>query len=145
MDGELQEEIKRKRKESWVEAWFAIDALATNKETVEKALKEHVGNMERAKDTYVYEKKFSEIKLSENPLKGVKEGFSQVAEIKLFAKNVFTLVNLVLLYGPSSIEVLSPNEKGMKISEIQDMCNLLSGIMHQFAAAGVGGMVLTPK
>ncbi len=145
MDDSVKDEIKKKRKEAWLEAWFAIEALATARETVEKALKEHVEKLEHTKDTYVYERKLSEIKQVSNPLKGVQEGFSQVAEVKLFAKNVFTMVNLVLLYGPSSIEILSPAQKEMKISEIQDMCNLLSGLMHQFAAAGVGGMVLTPK
>lgn len=141
----MEEEIKKKRKEAWIETWFAIEALATAKETVEAALKTHVENLERAKDTFVYEKKLSEVKRVENPLKDVAEGFSQIAEIRLFAKNVSALVNLVLLYGPSSIEILGPNEKSMKISELQDMCNLLAGLMHQFAAAGVGGMVITPK
>lgn len=141
----MEEEIKKKRKEQWIEAWFAIEALATSKETVENALKTHVENLGHAKDTFVYDKKLSEIKHVENPLKDVAEGFSQVAEIKLFAKNVFALVSLVLLYGPSSIEILSPNEKEINISELQDMCNLLAGLMHQFAAAGVGGMVITPK
>jgi len=141
----MEEEIKKKRKEEWIEAWFAIEALATNRETAEGALRVHIEGLEHAKDAFVYEKKLSEIKHVENPLKNVAEGFSQIAEIKLFAKNIFVLVNLVLLYGPSSIEILGPNEKKMKISEIQDMCNLLAGLMHQFAAAGVGGMVITPK
>lgn len=141
----MDEEIKKKRKDQWIEAWFAIEALATNKETVEGALKRHIENMEHAKDTFVYEKKFTEIKHVENPMKDVAEGFSQVVEIKLFAKNIFTLINLVILYGPSSIEILGPNEKAVKISELQDLCNVLAGLMHQFAAAGVGGMVITPK
>ena len=141
----MEEEIKKRRKEGWIEAWFAIEALATAKETVEDSLKKHIESLARAKDTFVYEKKFSETKRVANPIKDVAEGYSQVVEIKLLAKNVFTLVSLVLIYGPSSVEILGPNEKAMKIGEMQDMCNLLSGLMHQFAAAGIGGMVITPK
>jgi hypothetical protein len=140
----MEEEL-RKRKDGWIEAWLAIEALAINRETAGAALKAHVEKLENAKDTLVYEKKFSEISRVENPLQNVKEGFSQVAEVRLFAKDIFTMVNIVLLYGPSSVEILGPKEKSMKIGEIQEMCNLLSGLVHQFAAAGLGGVVITPK
>jgi len=32
----------------------------------------------------------------------------------------------------------------MKIDEVQNIANLLAGVIHQFAAAGVGGIIITP-
>ncbi len=58
---------------------------------------------------------------------------------------MFTLVNVVLVYGPSAIEILGPDKKEIPLEEIQNLTNLLAGVVHQFAAAGVGGIVISPE
>ena len=138
------DEIKKKRKDGWIEAWFAIEALAVDKETTVAALKNHAEKLSNAKDTLVYETKFSEATRVENPLPNVKEGYSQVVEVKLFVKNIYAMINVVVLYGPSSIEILGPAKKEAKLDELQSLCNLLSGLLHQFAAQGAGGIVISP-
>jgi len=140
-----KESISRKRSDGWIEAWFAIEALAVNKDVAEEALRKHVEKLARAPDVFVYEAKYSEVEKVENPLKDVKEGYSQVADIKLFIKNIPTLVYIVLVYGPSSVEIIGPGRKEIKIDELQNMANLLSGLVHQFASAGMGGIVISPK
>jgi len=50
-----------------------------------------------------------------------------------------------MLYGPSAIEVLSPPNKQVSAGEIQNIVNTLAGLLHQFAAAGAGGIVITPS
>jgi hypothetical protein len=52
---ELQEQIKEKRKEKWFEVWFSIEALAVDKDVVEKALKKHIEKMSKVRDILVYE------------------------------------------------------------------------------------------
>lgn len=141
---DINEEVKKRKKENWIEVWFAIEALAVDKKIVESALKKHVEKLSKAMDTFIYEKKFSDIKKVENPMKDVKEGYSQVVEVKLFVKNLFSLISITLLYGPSSIEILGPKNKEIKLDEIQSICNILAGIVHQFASVGVGGIVITP-
>ena len=142
-DVKKREEISRKKKEGWIEAWFAVEALAVKDNVVENALKDHVERLCRAKDVFAYETKFLEVKRVENPTQHIKEGFSQVAEIKLFIRNVNSLVAIIIVYGPSSIEIISPETKDLKIEELQNMANLLAGYVHQFAAAGVGGHVIS--
>ena len=139
----LREEINRKKKEGWIEAWFAVEALAVKDNVVENALKDHVERLCRTKDVFAYETKFLEVNKVENPTQHIKEGFSQVAEIKLFIRNINSLVAIIIVYGPSSIEIISPEKKDVKIEELQNMANLLAGYVHQFAAAGVGGLVIS--
>ena len=141
----LEEEIKKKRKDNWIEAWFAIEALAAESGVVEASLKRHVEKLLGARDVLLYDKKFSEIKRVENPMKNIKQGFSQIAELKLLVKDIFTLINIVIVYGPSSVEIISPSSKEMKIEEIQRIANVLAGLVHKFAAAGVGGIIITPE
>jgi hypothetical protein len=142
---ELKEEIRNKRKNNWIEAWFCIEALAVNKEVVESSLKEHVEKLSKVKEAFIYEKKFSETKKVENPIANIKEAFSQIVELKLFIKDLFSLISIVIVYGPSSVEIIGPRCKEVKAEEIQRISNVLSGIIHQFASAGIGGIVITPE
>jgi len=141
----LKDQIKKKKKEGWIEAWMAIEALAIDKKVVEESLKKHIGQLNEVKDILVFEEKFGEIKHVENPMKDVKEGYAQIVEIKFFAKTFTMLLNAVMTYGPSAIEIVGPNKKEIDISEMQNVANTLAGVVHQFAAAGVGGIVITPK
>lgn len=141
----MQDEIKKKRKEEWIEAWFAIEVLGATEEIVKSSLEHHIEKLVNTKNVLAYEQKFSEIKQVENPPNNLKEAYSQIAEVKLFAKDLATFLIIVMLYGPSAIEVHGPSKKEVKISELQEIANAVSGIMHEFAAAGLGGMVITPK
>ena len=141
--GEDNEIVKKRMKEGWIKAWFAIEAMAVSEEVVEKALKEHIEKLSKAKDTMVIEKKFSEIKKVENPPRGIEKAFSQVSEVVVLVKDFFTLINISILYGPSAIEIIEPSEKNIKLDEMQNIVNVITGIIHRFASIGVGGIVMT--
>jgi hypothetical protein len=142
---ELKDEINKRKKENWFDVWFSIEALGIREEVVIDALKNHIEKMAHVKDVFVYEKAFKDVRRVENPLKDVKEAYSQVVNVKFFVKNLSTLLNVVLTYGPSSIEVMGPGRKDIDASEVQDIANVLAGLVHQFAAAGAGGIVITPQ
>lgn len=141
----MKEEMNKRKKEGWIEVWFAIEALAANKDVVEKAMDTHVKKLASVKDVLVYETKFSETRKIEKPMKNMEEGHSQIVEIRLFIKNMLTLVKVILLYGPSSIEIIGPPEMKIKIDEVQNISNTLATLVHQFASAGIGGIVITPE
>ena len=141
---DLAEQIKEKRKEKWFDVWFSIEALAVEKSVVENALAAHVEKRGDIRDILIYEKEFSETIKVENPMKNVAEAYSQIAKVKFFAKSLTTLISVVLTYGPSAVEILGPDRHEMKIDEVQGIANLLAGVVHQFAAAGVGGIIITP-
>ncbi|HLC77454.1 MAG TPA: hypothetical protein VJH04_04595 [archaeon] len=140
----MSDEIKEKRKEKWFEVWFSIEALAVDKDVVENALKRHVEKMGDIRDIFVYETEFSDTIKVEKPMKNVEEAYSQIVKVKFFAKNLSTLIGVVMTYGPSSVEIIGPDKKEISVAETQDIVNLLAGVVHQFAAAGVGGIIITP-
>ncbi len=135
-------EIEEKIKEGWIKAWFAIEVMASNKELTENALKNHIEKMSRAKDLLIIDKKFLDIEKIEVKDKNFREAYSQVAEVTFLVKDLFSLVVAVVLYGPSAIEILEPKERKIKIDEIQNISNFIAGLMHQFAQAGPGGIVI---
>lgn len=141
----MKEEINKKKKEGWIEAWFGIEALAVEKDAVEKALDNHVKKLSSTRDVLVYDTKFSDTTKVEKPIKNLAEGYAQIVELKLFVKNIFTLARIIMIYGPSSIEILGPNETKVKIDETQNIANLIATLVHQFASAGIGGIVITPE
>lgn len=136
------EEAKEKTNAGWFDVWMAFEGLAINQETIKKALESLVSRLEDDHKAKVYHKEYLESVKVENPIKGIKEGWSQVINIKFVAKNFSELVQIILEYGPSAIEILSPQKKEMQISEAQDILNNVAGMMHRYAAAGLGGAVV---
>jgi len=142
MDYEMKEQIKKKKKDKWFELIFSIEAMAINRETVESSLKDHVEKMGKLQNVFVYDTEFYDTHEVENPLPNIERAYSQIVSIKLFIKDMYSLLNTVVLFGPSAIEVLGPDEKEITLSEVQNMANHIAGLVHQFAAAGMGGMMI---
>ena len=140
----MHEEIAKKRKENWFEVMFTIEALAIDKEVVEKSLKTHVEKMTKIREIMIYDKQFLETLEVEKPMKNVEKAYSQIVRVKFFAKDLTTLLGVVMVYGPSSIEILGPAKSELRLDEVQNVTNLIAGVVHQFAAAGIGGMVISP-
>ena len=58
------------------------------------------------------------------------------------AKNFRELVQVIIEYGPSAIEILEPSKSQLSMSEAQDVLNNVAGMMHRYAAAGLGGTII---
>lgn len=144
MDKEIEAQIKEKRKEKWFEVWCSVEALAVHKDVVENALKKHIEKMKQIRDAFVYDIEFSDALKIEKPMKNVEEGYSQIVKVKFFAKNLAVLLSIIMTYGPSAIEIIGPDRREIKIDEAQNIANVLAGVVHQFAAAGAGGIIITP-
>lgn len=145
MNEETKEKIHDLKKKGWLDVWFAFDVLGVNKEITENSLENHVSKLGNLNIVFIYEKDIKSADKVDNPPTGIEEAWSQVAELKLFIKSFPDLMNIIYLYGPSAIEILGPDRKELKLEEMQDIANSLAGIMHQFAAAGAGGVIITPK
>jgi len=151
MDPEkLKEEVAKKRKDDWIEAWLAFEAVAINKEIAEESLKSHVERMGKSREIFIYEKTTKESKqMKEVPahlkkkLPADAQLWSHVAEVRALCKDFYSLLNLVVLFGPSAVEIIGPNSKIMKLDEMQNIANTIAGLLHEFAAAGVGGVIIS--
>ncbi|MBI4018729.1 MAG: hypothetical protein HY364_00560 [Candidatus Aenigmarchaeota archaeon] len=138
----MKEEIDKKRKEEWIESWFMIEVMAVDEKVATEALEKHIEKL--GKEAFIYEKLVQEPVKVENPTPRIKEAYSRICEVKLFTKDIESLVRLVMLYGPAAVEILGPKKKAVSMEEMQNISNNIAGVMHQFASAGVGGMVITP-
>jgi hypothetical protein len=145
MDSDTKIKVKEFADQKWMQVEFTFEVLAMNDLLVKKSLKEHVEKFTSVKGVYVFEKEFSEVEEIENPLPHIERAFSQIVTIKAMVRDLKTLIAISISYGPSSIEVLEPRKLDINIGEVQDVANMVSGIIHQIAAAGLGGIVATPK
>jgi len=145
MDQETKAKVKELENNGWLSISFIFEVLGTNKEIVEKSLKEHVEKLDRIKTYFAYKKEFSEIEEQEKPLKNIEKGYSQFVEIECMIKDLESLFAIAISYGPSSIEINKPKKVEISAGELQTLVNLIAGTIHKFAEAGLGGIVATPK
>ena len=145
MDPEIKYQVKELGKKNWMKTSLIFEVLGTSREIVETSLKEHIDKLEKVKTAFMYKKEFSKIDKVEKPMKGVEKAYSQIVETEVMVRDLRTLIIISISYGPSSIEVLEPDKLNISAGEIQDVSNMIAGIIHKFAEAGAGGIVATPK
>ncbi len=139
MDAKL---LEKRLKEGWIKSWMMIEVLATSRDAAKSALEKHVGKLEKEGKTALLKKEFHKTEKIKNPLPNVAEGYSYVAELEVITENFETLVNIVMNYAPSSIEILSPLSIKMDMGEAQGILNSLAAMLHRFAASGLGGVLI---
>ncbi|MFH0929552.1 MAG: hypothetical protein V1818_04345 [Candidatus Aenigmatarchaeota archaeon] len=137
-----KEEADAKVKEGNIRAWMMFEVLAVSEETTKKSLEGLLDRLDNDSRVKMCKKEFGETKEVEKPIKNVEKGYSMTSEIELVSSNFDNLVQIVIEYGPSAIEVLEPKKFETDAGEAQSILNTVSHVMHQFAAAGTGGMVL---
>jgi len=140
----MKEKIDEKKllKEGWIKSRMMIEVLAGTESAAKSALEKHVEKMEKEKNIFISNKIFHDIEKVDNPLPNIPTGYSYIVEIEIIAQTFEKLVNIVMNYGPSSIEILEPSSIKMDIGEAQGILNSLAAILHRFAASGAGGIVI---
>jgi hypothetical protein len=116
--------------------------MAVNKEVIRTALESLMKRLDADVKVKVYEKNYLEPAKVENPFKDIKEAWSQVVNVKMVAKNFDALVQMIIEYGPSSVEIIGPPKSQLSVREAQDILNNVAAMMHRYAAAGVGGTII---
>ena len=142
MDEEMKELVKKREKEGWVKSRMIIEVLAVTEEAAKSSLEKHVDNMGKEENALVYRKEFREIKEMENPMPNVPKGYSNIVELELLTKDYEKLIYLVMTYGPSSTEILSPDNIKLNMGEAQGIVNTVADMVHKFASAGLGGLLI---
>lgn len=142
---DVKEQVAKYKKDRWFDVAFSIEVLAITKEVADDSLDKHIKKLSEENGVLVYETSYRDAIRVEKPLRDIQEAYSKVVNMRLLIKNLSVLMHVVVLYGPSSIEVLGPGKKEIELGEVQHVANNLASIVHQFAAAGVGGIVITPE
>lgn len=137
-----KEQISEKLKQGWIQASMMFEVLAVTEEAAKEALQNHIDKLEKRGFVDMVKKDFSPAEKVEKPMQGIESAFSQVCETEIMVKGLENLVQIVLEFGPTSVEILKPEKYEISIREAQNMLNLMAEMMHRFAAAGFGGIVI---
>jgi len=137
----VKQEADEKVKEGWLRVWMIFEVLAINEKTTKESLESLMNKLENDARVKMYKKEFGEFKKVEKPLPNIDFGYSLTCEVELIAKKFDDLVQVVIEYGPSAIELLEPLKLNINAGEAQAILNSISHVIHDFAALGAGGIV----
>jgi len=138
----MEKKIKEKIEKGWLhcKAWF--DVLAITKEAAEESLKQHIEKLKKLDNFILLSERYEETIEQERPLPRIERAFSKACEVEFLVKDLETLLQVTMFFGPSALEVLEPLEIKVKASSIQSIMNSVADLLHRFAAQGVGGVVI---
>lgn len=129
--------------EELLEVWMVFDVVAATEEAARESLDNHLEKLEEERAVVSFTAEKDDIKKVENPSPELEEGYSQVAEVEMEVNSFSELVNIVINYGPTSVDAKSPESVKMDLREVRDSLNSLAQIMHQFLQSGAGGMMVS--
>ncbi len=140
-----KDEINEKISKGWIKSRLWFEVMAVDKETTEKALKEHIEKVKKSKDTLILSEVYEPAQQVDNLRGDVKTAFSQAAKVEVMTKNIEVLLYVVIFFAPSAVEVLEPSKLTIGMETVQTIMNSVSDMIHRFAAQGAGGVVVSMK
>ncbi|MBI3412935.1 MAG: hypothetical protein HY051_02530 [Candidatus Aenigmarchaeota archaeon] len=138
-----ERDVRQKLNDGWLKAWVMVESLATKEDVSRQSLVELAKLIEKEQQIAVVKTEVKESHKVENPLPNIPEAYSTVLELEIVAKNYGSLARFVINYGPSAVEILEPKKIAIELGEAQNVLNDISTLVHRFAQAGVGGVVLS--
>ncbi|MCJ7450273.1 MAG: hypothetical protein MUP58_00875 [Candidatus Nanohaloarchaeota archaeon QJJ-9] len=128
--------------ENGIDTWMVFEVLAKEEEAASDSLESHVEGLGALESVEIDDKDFDEVKEVENPHPSIEKGFSQVCEVRCSIDSFPSLIEIVMNYGPTMIEVEGPDKLELDLSETQEAANLVAEMMQKFMNAGIGGMMV---
>ena len=142
MANDIKKEEEKRLKEGWIKSTMIIEVLAVKESAAESALQSHVEKMSKEDNTLITETRYHETKEIDNPMPKIEKAYSKIVDVDVLTKDFDNLVRIVLYYAPSSIEIVEPEKIKMDMGEAQGILNTLSEVIHKFAQAGLGGVMV---
>ena len=138
-----EKDVKEKLNDGWLRAWVMVESLAVREDISRQSLEELANLVDKEQDIGVTKRELKESHKVEKPLPNIDEAYSTVLEMEILAKNYKTLVGFVMNYGPSAIEILEPKNIKLELGEAQNVLAEIANLVHRFAQAGIGGVVIS--
>ncbi len=126
-----------------LEVWMVFDVVASSEEAAQESLDNHLEQLENESSVSSFTADVDEVSRVEQPSPDMDEGYSQVAEVDMDVDSFSELVEMVINYGPTSVDVKAPERVEMDLREVRDALNAVAQIMHQFLQSGPGGMMVS--
>lgn len=126
-----------------IETWMVFEVLAKQEDAAVDSLEQHVEKIRDEEGVTVTSAEFEEVEEVENPHPSIDVGYSQIVEVEAEAEDFPTLIQIVMNFGPTMIEVKGPDELTMDLAETQESLNLVAEMMQKFLQSGAGGMMIS--
>jgi hypothetical protein len=111
-----------------IKAILIVEVLGRPASYLPEALKTHVENINKVKNTQITNLKISDAKLIE----GQQDAYSCFAEVEVETESMSSLMGLVFDFMPSSVEVLEPYDIEFNSQEASMFLSDLSGRLHKY-------------
>ena len=126
-----------------VQIWMVFEAVGVDESDVEKSLQDHVDSLETEDGVKIQEVEKDEVTELENPHETLEKGYSQVLEIRAEFDHFQKVVETVINYGPTYVQMEGPDNYEMNLRESQDVLQEVANTMHQYAQMGAGGILIS--
>ncbi|MDY6769408.1 MAG: hypothetical protein SVU88_00380, partial [Candidatus Nanohaloarchaea archaeon] len=102
-----------------LEVWMVFDVVAAEEEAAEESLQDHLRQLENERAVSAFAADVDEVREVEQPSPDLDEGYSQVAEVEMEVDGFAELVEMVINYGPTSVDVKAPERVEMELREVR--------------------------
>lgn len=126
-----------------IKLWMVFEAVAPDRESVEDSLQDHVEMLSTDDGVEITEKEFDDIEEMEDPHPGLEKGYSQVCELRTEISDFSTVIQTVINYGPTYVQVEGPESFELSLKDAQNSLQQVVDTMHQYANSGAGGMLIS--
>ena len=117
--------IKEKINQGWIRCVVVIEVLGKPADYIDEVLKTAVGHLEKENYMHIIDKKFYEPKPVENL-------FSTFTEIEFIIKDFKALLDFIVSYMPSNIEIIEPSDITLSLQDANDFVNRVAVKIHQY-------------
>ncbi|MEM1535844.1 MAG: hypothetical protein QXQ82_01490 [Candidatus Pacearchaeota archaeon] len=122
--------LKEKIAEGWLHVHLIFEVLGRPKEHIVEVLNLLIKKLGETKDVEILKSKVHEAKLIESKEEKLQELYSSFAEVEIIVKNIAKLIEIIFDYMPSSIEIISPKDLKLGLSDANALLNDLATRLH---------------
>lgn len=126
-----------------IQTWMIFEVLAKTEDAAVESLRDHIDKLDSMEAVELTKEDFEDVEEVEDPHPSLDTGYSQVCEIECDVEDFATLIEIIMNYGPTMIEVRGPEEIRLDLGEAQDALNLVAEMMQKFLQSGAGGMMIS--
>lgn len=135
-----EKDIENKIKQGYILAEMWFEAIALEKVTAEKALKEHVKKLKEFEDVIVINEEY--LKAKKINSSNSNNMYSSVAKVKILSKDIYALIFTTIFFAPSSVIIIKPEKFIFDLITVQTIVNTFADLIHRISK--IGGKIIIP-
>lgn len=129
-------------KEGELKVWMIFEVLAATKEAAQESLKDHAEKLSD-ESIKITKEEFETVQEVKKPHPDIEEGYSKVYELEIVVSSLQDLIEIIISYGPTMVDLIEPDELTLGIRDLQGSINSVTQLIHNYAQSGMGGVIIS--